>query len=112
MLDVADDVLIPIEPEPLAFQPTYSTIEHVVKPRGLPYMVVVCHYRVRTNASADGFLAGQGDGLVELGRSDGRGGHGERLGERGHEPEAGGVVLDGHLALAGAAGRAGMSPTS
>ncbi|MFI9846742.1 hypothetical protein ACIHFD_57650 [Nonomuraea sp. NPDC051941] len=87
VLDVADDVLIPIEPEPLAFQPTYNTIEHVVKPRGLPYMVVVNnwdprdgegfrdqtiefidgqgwnrartvvrHYRVHTNASADGLL--------------------------------------------------------
>ncbi|GAA1719989.1 hypothetical protein GCM10009734_24920 [Nonomuraea bangladeshensis] len=30
--------------------------------------------------------------------------HGECLGERGHEPEAGGVVLDGDLALAGTAG--------
>lgn len=33
----------------------------------------------------------------------GGGRHAERLGELGHEAEAGGVVLDGHLALAGAA---------
>ncbi|PZG19948.1 ParA family protein [Nonomuraea aridisoli] len=87
ILSVADDVLIPIEPEPLAFEPTYNTIEHVVKPRGLPYMVVVNnwdprdgesfrdqtiefidshgwnrantvvrHYRIHTNASADGLV--------------------------------------------------------
>jgi hypothetical protein len=38
--------------------------------------------------------------------ANGRGGHGERLGERGHEPEAGGVVLDGHLAQGEPAGAA------
>jgi chromosome partitioning protein len=40
-LDVADDVLIPMPPEPLAFDPTARTIERVIAPRGLPYTVVV-----------------------------------------------------------------------
>jgi chromosome partitioning protein len=40
-LDIADDVLIPMPPEPLAFDPTARTIEQVIAPRGLPYKVVV-----------------------------------------------------------------------
>lgn len=40
-LDVADDVLVPMPPEPLAFDPTARTIERVIIPRGLPYAVVV-----------------------------------------------------------------------
>jgi hypothetical protein len=39
--------------------------------------------------------------------ADGRGRDVERLGQGGHEPEPGGVVLNGHLALAGAARRPG-----
>jgi chromosome partitioning protein len=40
-LDIADDVLVPLPPEPLAFDPTARTIEHVIIPRGLPYTVVI-----------------------------------------------------------------------
>nr|WP_217141408.1 ParA family protein [Streptomyces sp. AC627_RSS907] len=40
-LDVADDVLVPMPPEPLAFDPTARTIERVIVPRGLPYTVVI-----------------------------------------------------------------------
>jgi chromosome partitioning protein len=40
-LDVADDVLVPMPPEPLAFDATARTIERVLKPRGLPYKVVI-----------------------------------------------------------------------
>jgi chromosome partitioning protein len=40
-LDIADDVLVPMPPEPLAFDPTARTIERVIIPRGLPYTVVI-----------------------------------------------------------------------
>ncbi|MGL5856978.1 MAG: ParA family protein [Angustibacter sp.] len=40
-LDCADDVFVPIPPEPLAFDPTCRTIEQVVKPRGIPFRVVI-----------------------------------------------------------------------
>jgi chromosome partitioning protein len=40
-LDVADDVLVPLPPEPLAFDPTARTINKVIAPRGLPYKVVI-----------------------------------------------------------------------
>lgn len=41
VLDSADDVIVPMPPEPLAFDPTARTIEHVLKPRGLTYRVVL-----------------------------------------------------------------------
>ncbi|MFB9880753.1 ParA family protein [Planobispora siamensis] len=47
VLDNADDVIVPIEPEPLAFQPTFNTIEKVVKPRKLPYLVVANNWDPR-----------------------------------------------------------------
>jgi chromosome partitioning protein len=40
-LDVADQVIVPMPPEPLAFDPTARTVRTVVEPRGLPYTVVV-----------------------------------------------------------------------
>ncbi|WP_143626552.1 ParA family protein, partial [Streptomyces viridosporus] len=40
-LDIADDVLVPMPPEPLAFDPTARTIERVIVPRSLPYTVVI-----------------------------------------------------------------------
>jgi len=40
-LAVADDVLVPIPPEPLAFDPSARTIRKVVEPRGLPFRVVL-----------------------------------------------------------------------
>ena len=41
VLDVADDVIVPIETEPLSFDPTARTINKVIKPRKLPYRVVI-----------------------------------------------------------------------
>lgn len=41
VLDVADDVIVPIETEPLSFDPTARTIDQVIKPRKLPYKVVI-----------------------------------------------------------------------
>jgi chromosome partitioning protein len=40
-LDVADDVTVPMPPEPLAFDPTGRTVTKVIQPRGLPYRVVI-----------------------------------------------------------------------
>jgi chromosome partitioning protein len=47
VLDVADKVIIPIETEPLSFDPTARTINKVVKPRGLPYLVVINNWDPR-----------------------------------------------------------------
>ncbi|MFJ6215367.1 ParA family protein [Streptomyces sp. NPDC092296] len=47
VLDHADDVIVPIEPEPLGFEPTQRTVERVVKPRGLPFRVVVNNWDPR-----------------------------------------------------------------
>jgi chromosome partitioning protein len=41
VLDICDDVLVPLPPAPLAFDPTARTIEQVIKPRGVPFRVVV-----------------------------------------------------------------------
>ena len=35
MLDVADQVIVPIETEPLSFDPTARTINKVLQPRGV-----------------------------------------------------------------------------
>jgi len=47
VLDLADRVIIPIETEPLSFDPTARTINKVVKPRGLPYTVVINNWDPR-----------------------------------------------------------------
>ena len=54
-LDVTDLVIIPIPPEPLAFQPTVRTIREVVEPRArsaelVPVLVVVAFGPSRTGA--------------------------------------------------------------
>lgn len=46
-LDEADDVVVPMPPEPLAFDPTARTVERVITPRGLPYRVVVNNWDPR-----------------------------------------------------------------
>lgn len=46
-LDECDDVLVPMEPEPLGFLPTARTIREVIEPRGLPYRVVVNNWDPR-----------------------------------------------------------------
>lgn len=47
VLDSADDIIVPMAPEPLAFQPTANTIERVIKPRGIPYGVVINNWDPR-----------------------------------------------------------------
>jgi chromosome partitioning protein len=46
-LDEADDVVVPMPPEPLAFDPTARTVERVIAPRHLPYRVVVNNWDPR-----------------------------------------------------------------
>jgi chromosome partitioning protein len=47
VLDNADSVILPIEPEPLGFKPTLRTIKQVVQPRKLPYTVVINNWDPR-----------------------------------------------------------------
>ncbi|MCH9702642.1 MAG: AAA family ATPase [Mycolicibacterium sp.] len=47
VLDVTDLVIVPIETEPLSFDPTARTIEKVIVPRGLPYKVVISKWDPR-----------------------------------------------------------------
>lgn len=46
-LDVTDLAIIPIPPEPLAFQPTVRTIREVIEPRGLPFLLVINNWDPR-----------------------------------------------------------------
>ncbi|MEZ0069927.1 chromosome partitioning protein [Streptacidiphilus sp. MAP12-20] len=46
-LDAADFVIVPLEPEPMGFEPTQNTIERIIKPRGIPYLVVISNWDPR-----------------------------------------------------------------
>ncbi|MFI8792612.1 ParA family protein [Streptomyces sp. NPDC055105] len=46
-LKYATDVIVPLPPEGLAFDPTARTIEKVIKPSGLPYRVVINNWDPR-----------------------------------------------------------------
>ncbi|MFF0465674.1 ParA family protein [Streptomyces mexicanus] len=46
-LKYAHDVIVPMPPEPLAFDPTARTITKVVEPTGLPYKVLVNNWDPR-----------------------------------------------------------------
>ncbi|MGP4030202.1 ParA family protein [Actinomadura sp. 3N407] len=41
VLDVADRAIVPINPEWLSYDPTEYTIERVLRPRGIPYLVAI-----------------------------------------------------------------------
>jgi len=47
ILDVADDVIVPLEPDSPGFTPTKVTIEKVIQPRGLPYGIVITNWDAR-----------------------------------------------------------------
>lgn len=47
VLDNADSVILPIEPEPLGFKPTVRTVRQIVEPRSLPYTVVINNWDPR-----------------------------------------------------------------
>lgn len=47
ILDVADDVIVPIEAEGAAFRPTKVTVERVLLPRQIPYGVVINNWDPR-----------------------------------------------------------------
>jgi chromosome partitioning protein len=46
-IDIADDAIVPMEPEPLSFIPTARTIEKVLIPHGVPFRVVVNNWDPR-----------------------------------------------------------------
>lgn len=47
VLEIADDVIVPIEPEPLAFNPATRTIETVIKPSSKPFKILVNNHEPR-----------------------------------------------------------------
>lgn len=47
VLDIADHVIVPMETEPLSFDPTARTIRKVLEPRGIPYTVVINNWDPR-----------------------------------------------------------------
>jgi chromosome partitioning protein len=47
VLDMADQVIVPIETEPLSFDPTARTINKVLRPRGVRHLVVVNNWDPR-----------------------------------------------------------------
>lgn len=47
VLEVADHVIVPIETEPLSFDPTARTIRKVLEPRGIPHTVVINNWDPR-----------------------------------------------------------------
>lgn len=47
VLEQADDVIVPIEPEPLAFAPAARTIRDVIAPIGVPWRVVINNWDPR-----------------------------------------------------------------
>lgn len=50
-LTECDEVLVPMLPEPLAYDPTSRTIDVVIKPRGIPFRVVVNAWDPRDGTS-------------------------------------------------------------
>ncbi|MEZ0092365.1 ParA family protein [Streptacidiphilus sp. EB129] len=50
-LDSADHVIVPIEPESLGWEPTKSTIDRIIKPRNLPFTVVISNWDPRDGHS-------------------------------------------------------------
>lgn len=47
VLEIADDVTVPVEPEPMAFAPAARTIERVIKPSGTPFKVLINNWDPR-----------------------------------------------------------------
>ena len=51
VLREADSVIVPIEPEPLAFTPAARTIRDVIAPAGVPYRVLINNWDPRDGAA-------------------------------------------------------------
>jgi chromosome partitioning protein len=47
ILDIADDVIVPLEAEGAGFTPTKTTIQRVLLPRQIPYGVVISNWDPR-----------------------------------------------------------------
>lgn len=69
VLDVSDEVIVPMLTEPLCFDPTARTIRKLLEPRGLPFTVVINNWDAREgkhwlNATRD-FVQKRGWPLAE-----------------------------------------------
>jgi chromosome partitioning protein len=51
VLDAADQVIVPMETEPLSFDPTARTINKVLRPRGIRHVVVINNWDPRDGVS-------------------------------------------------------------
>jgi chromosome partitioning protein len=51
VLQQADDVIVPIEPEPLAFSPAARTIQSVIAPTGVPWRALINNWDPRDGES-------------------------------------------------------------
>lgn len=64
VLRQADDVIVPIEPEPLAFSPAARTIQSVIVPSGVPWRVLINNWDPRDGLSdlhqTQAYLAAKG----------------------------------------------------
>ena len=69
VLDVSDEVLVPILTEPLCFDPTARTIRKILEPRGLPYRVFINNHDSRDGSywlnETQEFVRGRGWPLAE-----------------------------------------------
>ncbi|MEU4673978.1 ParA family protein [Amycolatopsis sp. NPDC023774] len=51
VLEEADEVIVPVEPEPMGFSPARRTIERVLQPMGKPFKVLINNWDPRDGAS-------------------------------------------------------------
>lgn len=69
VLDVTDEVLVPILTEPLCFDPTARTIRKILEPRQLPYRVFINNHDSRDGTywlnETQAFVRGRGWPLAE-----------------------------------------------
>ncbi|MEU0770591.1 ParA family protein [Streptomyces albogriseolus] len=55
LFEVSDDAIVPVEVEPLSWEPTFDTIESVLKPLGLDYVTVVNNWEPRDGNTTTGY---------------------------------------------------------
>lgn len=64
VLDVSDEVIVPMVPEPLCYDPTTRTIEKLLLPRGKPFRVVINNWDPR---DGEAYLEQTQDFVKEMG---------------------------------------------
>ncbi|MCX8565098.1 ParA family protein [Mycolicibacterium mucogenicum] len=69
VLDVSDEIIVPILTEPLCFDPTARTIRKLIEPRGIPFRVVINNWDPRDGShwldETRNFVTGQGWPLAD-----------------------------------------------